>query len=102
MRFYKVSNNIVAPYTTRYFRSKTDAKKYGVKLVRQFVDYERKYVSNFSLNNVMYDAHVDIEQCVVAKADKQLIIDILNTKPVDMEINVQFKWTPQDRWVATS
>ena len=99
MRIYRVKQNLVQPFTPKFFRSAVDARKHGVQVIRKFVEHERRYVKNFRLKNVMYDAEVSIDQCQIEKADKQFIIDTLNGDDADLNPTTIEWWNPQDKWV---
>jgi hypothetical protein len=92
MRIYRVKQNLVQPFTPKFFRSAVDARKHGVKVIREFY-------TNWWAQIREDDAEVSIDQCQIEKTDKQFIIDTLNGDDADLNPTTIEWWNPQDKWV---
>jgi hypothetical protein len=86
-------------YRERYFRSHTEARKWGNSMIKLFVAYHRKFDAKFKLADIGWEAVIVIKACDFAKTGKDTLLALLNGEG-DYFVDVQTieTWTPETKW----
>ncbi len=90
-----------AVYRGRYFRSHTEARKWGNSMIKLFVAYHRKFDAKFKLADIAWSAEVEIQACDFAKTGKDTLLALLNTESEGgyfAKVQTVEKWTPETKW----
>jgi hypothetical protein len=86
-------------YRERYFRSHTEARKWGNSMIKLLVAYHRKFDAKFRLADIAWEAVIKIQACDFAKTGKDTLLALLNGEG-DYFVDVQTieTWTPETKW----